>query len=308
MATEKQKKEILTKLKKNLKKLDVKNISDKYENPEGEYIWAGGPYGLIGNFTCHYEFIFYNKKEDSKKDENTLYLEVHFEDEKSDEFENVLSENDKKTLKFTTWGIRKRIIGTNDNYCVKIEEKTTTDEIVKKAIELLEELDNSIGYSLAKKCDELKPKASLSQEDGTVVEEIEYKKRFRQYDEHFYSNHGKIQKALVKKIKKDYDYCRTEIKLDDNSIRVDVLGINKNGKTNEREYIYDIYEVKPYDSPTDCIREALGQLIYYKYKFEKNGYIVRRLIVVGQNELNPCDIEYLESIQDSFPIEYKVAY
>ena len=111
---------------------------------------------------------------------------------------------------------------------------------------------------------------------------------------------------MVENLADKYDEVGFERTLSD--IRVDVVGINKNGKTDEREYIYDIYEVKPYDSPTDCIREALGQLIYYKYKFEKNGYIVRRLIVVGQNELNPCDIEYLESIQDSFPIEYKVAY
>ena len=297
--------EILTKLKERLKNdLRVKNENNNHEDPEGEYIWAGGPCGLIGNKTCHYEFIF--------QDDETLSLEVHFEEKKNcEEFNEVLSEDDNATLEFTNWGNNgqhRRIIGNDGNYCIQINEYTNVDNIVKKAIKLLEELDNSIGYSLAKKCDELKPKASLSKKSGKAVDEITYKERFRQYDEHFYSNHGKIQKALVKKIKKDYDYCRTEIKLDDNSIRVDVLGIKKNGKTDEREYTYDIYEVKPYDSPTDCIREALGQLIYYKYKFEKNGYIVRRLIVVGQNALNPCDNEYLKSIQDSFPIEYKVAY
>ena len=298
MATKKQKKEILTKLKERLKNdLRVKNENNNHENPEGEYIWAGGPYGLIGNFTCHYEFIFYNKKEDSKKDENTLYLEVHFEDEKSDEFENVLSENDKKTLKFTTWGIRKRIIGTNDNYCVKIEEKTTTDEIVKKAIELLEELDNSIGYSLAKKCDELKPRASLSKNSGKVVKEIEYKKRFINYKKIFHTKHGSLQKALVEKLKHDGNYYGKEIKLDDNSIRVDVLGINGDS--------YDIYEVKPYDSPTDCIREALGQLLYYKYQFEKSELTVGKLFVVGQNKLGFFDRQYLEKIQKSLPkIDY----
>ena len=106
-------------------------------------------------------------------------------------------------------------------------------------------------------------------------------------------------------IKKDYDNCRTEIKLDDNSIRVDVLGIKKNGKTDEKEYTYDIYEVKPYDSPTDCIREALGQLIYYKYQFEKSELTVGKLFVVGQNKLEFFDRQYLEKIQKSLPkIDY----
>ena len=69
-------------------------------------------------------------------------------------------------------------------------------------------------------------------------------------------------KKNLKKIKK-YDEVGIERTLGD--IRVDVLGINKNGKTDPREYTYDIYEVKPYESPTECIREALGQLLYYKY-------------------------------------------
>lgn len=293
MATKKQ---ILTKLKKEINK---KGFTVPKSNKINKFIWIGAQNGSIGNLTCHYEFIFHYYK---------LNLEVHFEDRNCEEFKDVLSKNDNATLYFTKWGNHKRIIGINNNYCIQINEYNNVGEIVNRAIELLKELDNSIGYRLAKKCDELKPKASLSKKSGKVVDEITYKKRFRQYDERFYSNHGKIQKALVEKIKKDYDYCRTEIKLDDNSIRVDVLGINRNGNVDEREYTYDIYEVKPYDSPTDCIREALGQLIYYKYKFEKNGYIVRRLIVVGQNALKPCDIEYLESIQDSFPIEYKVAY
>lgn len=291
MVTKKQKKEILTKLKERL------SYPITYDQIEYGFIWIGAQNGLIGNLTCHYEFIFHYSK---------LNLEVHFEDRNCNKFENVLSENDKKTLDFTKWGKHKRIIGKNGNYCIKINENVGIGEIVNRAIELLEKLDDSIGYSLAKKCDELKPKASLSKINGKVVDEKEYKKRFINYKKSFHTKHGSIQKALVENLADKYDEVGFERTLSD--IRVDVVGINKNGKTDEKEYTYDIYEVKPYDSPTDCIREALGQLIYYKYKFEKNGYIVRRLIVVGQNALNPCDNEYLKSIQDSFPIEYKVAY
>ena len=293
MATEKQI-EILTKLKEKLS-YRLNNVRPEEINPENEYIWVGGQNGLVGNLTCHYEFIF--------QDDETLNLEVHFEEKKNcEEFKDVLSKKYKTTLEFADWEKKhKRIIGKNDNYHIKINENVGIDKIVNRAIELLEELDNSIGYSLAKKCDELKPKASLSKKSGKVVDEKEYKKRFINYKKSFHTKHGSIQKALVKKIKKDYDNCRTEIKLDDNSIRVDVLGIKKNGKTDEKEYTYDIYEVKPYDSPTECIREALGQLLYYKYQFEKNGYIVGRLIVVGQNKLGFFDRQYLEKIQKSLP-------
>ena len=302
MATKEQ---ILTKLKEKLS-YRLNNVIKKEVEPEKGYIWVGGQNGLIGNITCHYEFIFYNKEEDPEKDKNTLYLEVHFEDENCTEFQNVLSENDKKTLEFTTWGIRNRIIGTADNYCVKIKEKTT-DEIVENAIELLEKLENKIGTRLSECISKLNIQNDLSK-DGTIVKTREYKNRYVCYPENYSSNHGKIQEALQKNLVKNKAYDEVGIERTLGDIRVDVLGIKYNNQEDERKYTYDIYEVKPYESPTECIREALGQLLYYKYMFEKNGYTVGKLIVVGQNNLNPCDIEYLESIQDSFPIEYKVAY
>ena len=291
MVTKKQKKEILTKLKKEINKKGFTDVYIPKSNKINNFIWIGAQNGSIGNLTCHYEFIFHYSK---------LNLEVHFEDRNCEEFKDVLSKNDSATLSFTNWRKHKRIIGNNDNYCVQIEERTTTDEIVKKAIKLLEKLDDSIGYSLAKKCDELKPEASLSQSDGTVVEEIEYKKRFINYKKSFHTKHGKIQKALITKLASKYNEVGFERTLSD--IRVDVVGINKNGKTDEKEFTYDIYEVKPYDSPTDCIREALGQLIYYKYQFEKRELTVGKLFVVGQNKLGLLDGQYLEKIRESFPI------
>ena len=161
MATEKQI-EILTKLKEVLS-YRLNNVRPKEVKPENGYIWVGGQNGLIGNFTCHYEFIFHNDTE--------LNLEVHFENDNCTKFEKVLSENDKNTLKFTTWGTNnqhKRIIGADDNYCVKIEKKTKTDEIVENAIELLEKLDNIIGTRLAKCISNLKIQNNLSK-DGTIV-------------------------------------------------------------------------------------------------------------------------------------------
>lgn len=177
------------------------------------------------------------------------------------------------------------------------------NEIVKEAIDLLEKLDGTIGKDLAKICDELNPKADLSG-NGTIVNEKNYKQRYKNYKHSFYTKHGDIQEALQKNLVKNKAYDEVGIERTLGDIRVDVLGINKNGETD----IYDIYEVKPYESPTDCIREALGQLLYYKYMFEKNGYTVGKLIVVGKNKLEFYDRQYLEIIQKSFPIDYITPY
>lgn len=299
MATKNQKKEILTKLKKEINKKGFTDVDKPKSNEIDNFIWIGAQNGSIGNLTCHYEFIFH--------DGGTLNLEVHFEDENCDGFNNVVEENN-NTLEFSEWecdGHYRRIIGRNNNYCIQIDQYTNVDKIVNKAIKLLEKLDKEIGIRLARCVSNLNIQSDLG-EDGTIVREREYKNRYVCYPKNYSSKHGEIQEALINQLSNEYNEVGFERPLCD--IRVDVLGINKNRTRNKREYTYDIYEVKPYDSPTDCIREALGQLIYYKYKFEKNGYIVGRLIVVGQNDLNPCDIEYLKSIQDSFPIEYKDAY
>ena len=241
---------------------------------------------MIGNLSCHYEFIFHNETE--------LHLEVHFEERTDYTSFSKLTLN--PDFEYQDWEIdgekvdNGRIVAKQS---ISVEQRNL-DEIAKEAIALLEKLDGTIGKDLAKICDELNPKADLSG-NGTIVNEKNYKQRYKNYKHSFYTKHGKIQKALNKQLENKYDEVGIERTLGD--IRVDVLGINKNGKTDPRKHTYDIYEVKPYDSPTECIREALGQLLYYKYMFEKNGYKVEKLIVVGKNKLEFYDEEYLKTIK-----------
>ena len=123
MATEKQI-EILTKLKEKLS-YRLNNVRPEEINPENEYIWVGGQNGLVGNLTCHYEFIF--------QDDETLNLEVHFEEKKNcEEFKDVLSKKYKTTLEFADWEKKhKRIIGKNDNYHIKINRMPKIHENIK---------------------------------------------------------------------------------------------------------------------------------------------------------------------------------
>lgn len=260
------------------------------------YIWVGGQGNLIGNLSCHYEFIFHNETE--------LHLEVHFEDATNYTSFSKLTLN--PDFEYQDWEINGENVDNGRivaKQSISVEQRNL-NEIAKEGIGLLEKLDGTIGNDLAKICDELNPKADLSG-NGTIVKEKNYKQRYKNYKHSFYTKHGKIQKALQKNLVKNKAYDEVGIERTLGDIRVDVLGINKNRETDPRKYTYDIYEVKPYESPTECIREALGQLLYYKYMFEKNRYTVGKLIVVGKNALTEVYRQYLDEINNSgIKIEY----
>lgn len=71
--------------------------------------------------------------------------------------------------------------------------------------------------------------------------------------------HYQIQKKLIKELENKYSKSgkiKHEVKI--NKYRADIMvRLSDNG--------YEIYEVKPYILPKDCIREASGQLLEYKY-------------------------------------------
>ena len=46
-----------------------------------------------------------------------------------------------------------------------------------------------------------------------------------------------------------------------------------------------------------CIREALGQLFFYKFLLEKGKYVVDTLYIVGPSELSDFEKEFLQSIK-----------
>lgn len=66
-----------------------------------------------------------------------------------------------------------------------------------------------------------------------------------------------------------------------------------------------IYEVKPYISAKQCIREALGQLLLYSYGMRATGQQLQ-LTVVGPNEPSLQDHKFLQYVKDSIrlPIKY----
>ena len=84
----------------------------------------------------------------------------------------------------------------------------------------------------------------------------------------------------------------------DLNTKIVVLAQKKNNQ-------YDIFEIKPYQSATSCIREALGQLLHYKYLLDEGGYQVGTLYIVGPVDLSDEEEKFLNSIKKDIKIKYK---
>lgn len=77
--------------------------------------------------------------------------------------------------------------------------------------------------------------------------------------------------------------------------------------TLNRSNAITLYEVKPYLSTERCIREALGQLLLYSYRYHVQSVGQRlQLAVVGPNKPSSQDRKFLQYVKDSIrlPIEY----
>jgi len=104
------------------------------------------------------------------------------------------------------------------------------------------------------------------------------------------SLHNKLQNELYKQL--EDKFVNDKLIMEENWI--DLLQVS-GGKTY-------LYEVKPYDSPTRCIREGIGQLLHYcSQHFENSKNIV--FVIAGPNKLNSIDKDYLRFVKEKMNIE-----
>ncbi len=258
--------------------------------PNGEnirnWIWVGDKSGLIGNDNCHYEFIFQDKVPD------VLTLEVHLDERKNHKlFSNMLLPD---FLRFDRWNCKNGRIVYKDEV-IDINNK----QIVSKSIKLLKKLHNAIGEQLLEIMQahpELLPKQfqipKLLKNSRKIVMEKEYAARTYKTAKTFNSRHGEIQKKLkeILEQKRDYRKIIRESGFKNYKYQIDLLAQKENN-------CYDIFEVKPYPTAMACMREALGQLLFYKFLLEKGGYEVDILYIVGPSELSDFEKEFLQSIK-----------
>jgi len=69
---------------------------------------------------------------------------------------------------------------------------------------------------------------------------------------------------------------------------------------------FDIYEIKTSECPRECIKQALGQLLDYAYYEPHLRDSSSTLWVVGKNEADDSDYEYLDQLKEKhhIPIDY----
>ena len=285
--------EILIGIKNQLQIESIFVVNYPEESDITRWFWVGTRDGIIGNDICHYEFIFHDK--------NTLYLEVHL-DENSiyHEFENIQLPN---FLTTDTW--------ENENYYFgRITCRETInindDQIIQKAIKLLKRLHEAIGEELRQIIQTITPinqPTLLLNENNNVVRTIHYEPRSRKKARTVDSIHGEIQNRLRENLETSGEYRNVyfESRFENLGYRIDLVGV-KQDKT------HDIFEVKPYPSATECIREALGQILHYYHLLKKGKYKIGKLVIVGPAELNDNDSNFLKTIRQSLndiTLEYR---
>lgn len=283
------KKDILIQLQEEISKSD--RFCSRYpkESKIDNFIWVGTKDEIIGDWDCHYEFIFENKdREPTKNNSPFLAIEVHLsERNKHGLFKEVALD---KQLTFYNWYYEKRNKIVENGRIVYKDWRLRYDapQVIMKAMDRLCRLDDAIGASLKQVVLENNLLSSGIQrfiKSGKISKERQLKS-ITTTEQFITLQHGIWEERLLEQIKNKYDDVGQELSF----IRIDVFG--------KKDNVYDIYEVKPYMSATQCIREALGQILYYKYLFEKQGFKVGNIFIAGPEKPLKSDEEYLNSINN----------
>lgn len=288
-------KKILETLQEEIRKSELFYSTYPRKNKIENFIWVGTKDEIIGEWPCHYEFIFEDENRNPKtKNASFLAVEVHLsETNKQDLFKKI---NKDKQLEFCNWYYGNNEEKENGRIVFKdwkIENKDPK-KLIEKAISKLKKLDKLIGTEL---------KAIIIENEELLPNQLtKFTKSSRKIDKQRFLHsreiqeklitiqHGKWQELLKNQISNKYDETNIEYPLI-NDYRIDVCG--KKGQ------FYDIYEVKPYESVTKCIREALGQIFFYKFLLEKEGKKVGKLIIAGPGSKLKSDEEYLSIINET---------
>lgn len=63
-----------------------------------------------------------------------------------------------------------------------------------------------------------------------------------------------------------------------------------------------IYEIKPYENVFSCIRDGIGQLLDYSHHYNTKKEI--KIYIVGPNEPNKKDLDFIEAIKNNLKISF----
>lgn len=103
--------------------------------------------------------------------------------------------------------------------------------------------------------------------------------------------HNKIQEALKAKLVEEYG--KENILLEENYVDVKLIQTNYVG----------LYEVKSASYASDCVREALGQILFYAYHDKDKR--AKKIYVVGQYPANEQDKGYIQYVKDKLKLDFE---
>lgn len=277
---------------------------DSYENLMygniENFIWIG-THNRIGITDCHYEVIFHTTKTGF---ESYPSVEVHFEGMHFKNFQEIeLPVN----LEYQSWTCnsecckftrKRRIVYCNGN-TINIQN---TKNAIKQVLEILTTIHKQIGQNLEQILYTISKKENLLFSNtianygkiffGSNLPEIRY------LPERYYSSklieieHTKIQKLLIEKLQERYA-SNKQIELPGIYVEALLQDGKKADLIISQKLGIVLYEVKTYDNPIHCIREALGQLLEYKWRLEKMGYSISEMIIIGPEKETKDSIDFI---------------
>ncbi|HKI52830.1 MAG TPA: hypothetical protein VJ987_01800, partial [Anaerolineales bacterium] len=103
--------------------------------------------------------------------------------------------------------------------------------------------------------------------------------------------HNKIQEALKTKLVEEYG--KENVLLEENYVDV---------KLTQPNYI-GLYEVKSSSYASECVREALGQILFYSYHDQDKR--TKKIYVVGQYPPNEQDYGYIKYVKDKLNLDFE---
>jgi hypothetical protein len=105
-------------------------------------------------------------------------------------------------------------------------------------------------------------------------------------------NHSKLQNALYKNLVAEHGEGKVFMERNHVDVLVDLADQ------------ITFYEVKPYSSVVECIREALGQVLFYVFRNTKEDGRKRKIVVVGQYLPNESEQKFIDYIKVQLEIEF----
>ena len=103
--------------------------------------------------------------------------------------------------------------------------------------------------------------------------------------------HNQMQQALYEKLVKKYK--NSSVCMENNNVDIKVT----------HKSIIDFYEVKSSSYASDCIKQALGQILAYVH--HDGDKRKKRLFIVGPNELNEAEKPFFDFIKKSLAFDFQ---